>query len=261
MNISLIYMLTAFMGLAIGSFLNVVIYRVPRNERIGLTRSKCPHCGTQLKWYHNVPLVSYVFLRGKCGFCDKPISFRYPIVEISNAMLYLYFLWQFGLNAEFAVFSALGSALLAIFFIDLDFQIIPDAITLPGMIIGLGVSFIPAGIGIVPSLLGLVIGGGSLYLVALLGDWLFKKESMGGGDIKMAGMLGAFLGWQKVLLIFISSALIGAVVSIVLMIVSARIRQSRVVPFGPFLAAAAVLAMCYGDQIISFYLTEFVGLR
>ncbi len=251
----------AALGLAVGSFLNVVIYRVPRQEKIGRSRSKCTHCGAKLRWYHNIPLFSYLALRGKCGFCHEPISIRYPIVEISNALLYLYFLWQFGLTADFAVFSLLASALLAIFFIDLDFQIIPDVITLPGMIAGLAVSFIPGGIGIKASLIGLLAGGGALYLVALLGDWLFKKESMGGGDIKMAAMLGAFLGWQKVLLIFISSAFIGAVVSIVILIFSARMREKRVVPFGPFLAAAAVLAMAYGDQIITYYLTQFVGLR
>ena len=256
-----VYSIIGALGLVIGSFLNVVIYRVPRQEKIGLSRSKCTHCGEILRWYHNIPLFSYLALRGKCGFCRKPISLRYPIVEFSNALLYLYFLWQFDLTVDFAVFSVLGSALLAIFFIDLDFQIIPDVITLPGMIIGLGVSFAPGGIGIVSALIGLLVGGGSLYLVAMLGDWLFKKESMGGGDIKMAAMLGAFLGWQKVLLIFISSAFIGAVVSIALMAMSAKMRETRVVPFGPFLAAAAVLAMCYGDQIIAYYLTEFVGVR
>lgn len=249
------------LGLAIGSFLNVVIYRVPRKEKIGRSRSRCTHCGQKLRWYHNIPLFSYIALRGKCAFCHKSISIRYPIVELSNALLYLYFLWQFDLTADFAVFSLLGSALLAIFFIDLDFQIIPDLITLPGIIAGLAISLIPGGIGIKASFIGLLVGGGSLYLVALLGDWVFKKESMGGGDIKMAAMLGAFLGWQKVLLIFISSAFIGAVVSVAILIFSARMRENRVVPFGPFLAAAAVLAMCYGDRIISYYLTQFVGLH
>ncbi|KAA3632754.1 MAG: prepilin peptidase, partial [Calditrichaeota bacterium] len=121
-----------------------------------------------------------------------------------NALFYLYFYWQFGFSANFFVFAALSSALLAIFFIDFDHQIIPDKITLPGIIIGLSVSLLPDGIGIIESLIGFLVGGGSLYLVAILGDFLFKKDSMGGGDIKMAAMLGAFLGWQKVLLIFIS---------------------------------------------------------
>ncbi|MCP4704050.1 MAG: prepilin peptidase, partial [candidate division Zixibacteria bacterium] len=151
-----------------------------------------------------------------------------------------------------------SSALIVIFFVDIDFQIIPDLITLPGMVLGLGVSFLPNSIGIIDSLIGLFVGGGVLYLIAILGDWLFKKESMGGGDIKMTAMLGAFLGWQKVVLIFFGGAVIGLVVSIVLMIVSKEIRSTRTIPFGPFLAAAAMIAIIYGDALISFYLNNFL---
>ncbi len=248
-------------GLAIGSFLNVVIHRLPRRILFVVARSVCPHCGAQLKWYHNIPVVSFIFLRGKCAFCRGKISYRYPAVEVINALFYLYFYWQFGLSLNFAVFAFLSSALLVIFFIDLDFQIIPDVITLPGILAGLAISLLPGGIGIVNAVIGLVVGGGSLYLVALLGDWLFKKESMGGGDIKMAAMLGAFLGWQKIILIFISSAVIGLVVSLVIMIFSARVRETRVVPFGPFLATAAMLSIAYGDQLINLYLTNVVGLH
>jgi len=171
---------------------------------------------------------------------------------------YLYFFWQFGTRLDFFIFAFLSSALIAIFLIDLDFQIIPDVISLPGIVAGLAVSFIPGGIGPVSSLVGLLVGGGALYAVALLGDWLFKKESMGGGDIKMAAMLGAFLGWQKVLFIFISSAVIGLVVSVVLMAFSQKLRQHRVIPFGPFLAMAAMLAIVYGDQLIGMYVRYFI---
>lgn len=255
----IIYSWLALFGLCIGSFLNVVIYRVPREEVKFLgSRSYCPTCQTQLRWYHNIPLFSYLFLGGKCGFCKAKIPFRYPLVELLNAAFYLYFYWQYSLSLNFVIFSVIASALIAIFFIDLDFQIIPDVITLPGILIGLAVSLLPDGIGIVKALIGMLVGGGSLYLVALLGDWLFKKDSMGGGDIKMAAMLGAFLGWQKVLLIFISSAFIGLVVSIVIMMFSAKLRKTRVIPFGPFLAAASVLAICYGDKIISFYINNFL---
>jgi leader peptidase (prepilin peptidase)/N-methyltransferase len=175
--------------------------------------------------------------------------------------LYLYFYWQFGFSVDSFSFAFLTSALLAIFFVDIDFRIIPDSITLPGMLLGLAVSLIPGGIDMVNSAIGLLVGGGSLYLVAMLGDWLFKKESMGGGDIKMAAMLGAFLGWQKVLLIFISSAVIGLVVSLVMTMFSAKLRQNRVVPYGPFLALAAMLAILYGDVLIDFYLVAVVGIR
>ena len=253
--------MVGLVGLVFGSFLNVVIYRIPRNELVRKGRSKCPKCGQQLRWYHNIPVISYLVLRGKCGFCGKKIALRYPVVELINAAMYLYFFWQFGFEYNFFVFSFLGSVLLAIFFIDLDFQIIPDVITLPGMILALTASFMPGGIGIVNAAIGLVIGGGSLYLIALLGDWLFKKESMGGGDIKMAAMLGAFLGWQKVLFIFISSAVIGLVISVALMLFSSKLRQERVVPFGPFLALAALLAILYGDSLINYYLVTIVGIH
>ncbi len=186
---------------------------------------------------------------------------RYPLVEMLNALSYLYFYTQYGLSVSFAVYAFLSSALIVIFFIDLDHQIIPDAITLPGMVIGLAVSFVPGGIGILNAFVGLLVGGGALYLIAMLGDWLFKKESMGGGDIKMAAMLGAFVGWQKVVLIFISSAVIGLAVSVVIMLFSAHVRKHRVIPFGPFLAMGAVLAIVYGDFIIHYYLVNIVGLR
>ncbi len=245
-------------GLCIGSFLNVVIYRLPRKMNLAKERSACPKCSTQLKWYHNIPLVSWLILRGKCGFCGEKISGRYPTVELVNALFYLYFYWQFGFSADFFVFSAISSSLLAIFFIDLDFMMIPDVITLPGILIGLAVSLLPDGIGIVSAGIGMLVGGGSLYLIAIIGDWLFKKESMGGGDIKMAAMLGAFLGWQKVVLIFIASAVIGLVVSLVIMVFSAKLRETRMIPFGPFLAMAAIVSIIYGQQIIDYYLTHFV---
>ena len=252
------YIWIALFGLAVGSFLNVVIHRVPKKIKFMKERSVCPNCSNQLKWYHNIPLFSYLFLRGKCAFCKEQISIRYPLVEIINALFYLYFYWQFSFSADFFVFAAISSALIAIFFIDLDHQIIPDLITLPGIIVGLAVSFLPGGIGIFQAIIGLLVGGGSLYLVALLGDFLFKKDSMGGGDIKMAAMLGAFLGWQKVLLIFISSAVIGLVVSIIMMTFSEKLRKERVIPFGPFLSLAAILAICYGDQLINYYINNFL---
>ncbi len=257
---NLLILWTCLFGLVIGSFLNVVIYRLPLGTMLKSSRSACPECGIQLKWYHNIPLISYIFLLAKCAFCNKTISFRYPLVEVSNAIFYLYFYLTFDFSFNFLIFSILSSMLLVIIFIDYDHQIIPDSITLPGMVLGLAASLLPEGIGIVDSLIGLLAGGGSLYFVALLGDWLFKKESMGGGDIKMAGMLGAFVGWQKVLLIFLSSAVIGLFISIIILFISEKFRKERVIPFGPFLAIAAFLAIIYGDNIIDFYLGYVVGL-
>jgi leader peptidase (prepilin peptidase)/N-methyltransferase len=231
---------------------------VPRKEGFFFSRSVCPKCSNQLKWYHNIPVLSYLVLRGKCGFCKTSISMRYPLVEIVNALLYLFFFWQCALTSEFVIYSILSSILIVVFFIDLDHMIIPDSITLPGIVLGLAVSFLPGRMGIVQSLIGLVVGGGSLWLVAILGDWLFKKESMGGGDIKLTGMLGALLGWKQILLIFISSAFIGLIVSLVVMIFSSKLRKERMIPFGPFIALAALLSICYGDEIIQFYIDHFL---
>ncbi len=247
-------------GVAIGSFLNVVIYRLPREIGFAGGRSLCPDCGSRLRWYHNIPVLSFIFLRGKCGFCKEKIPWRYPLVELINGLAWMYFWHYLGLTPGFFVWAAFVSILLVIFFIDIDHQIIPDSITLPGILLFLAASFLPGGIGIVPALIGMLIGGGSLYIIALIGDWLFKKESMGGGDIKMAAMLGAFLGWKKVLLVFLFSAVIGLIVSLAIMALSPKMRESRMVPFGPFLALAAVVSALYGEQIISYYLTHVVGL-
>lgn len=247
-------------GLAVGSFLNVVIYRLPRKIKFIMERSICPNCANRLKWYHNIPLLSFLCLRGRCAYCRERISLRYPLVELLCGLFFAYLYWQYGASFTMASYAVLAVMLLVIFFIDLDHQIIPDVISLPGIGIGLVFALLPDGIGIVPALIGMLVGGGSLYAIALLGDWLFKKESMGGGDIKMAAMLGAFLGWQQVLFVFMASAVIGLVVSVVVMFFSARLRETRMIPFGPFLALAAAVAVVYGERIIGFYLANVVGL-
>ncbi len=252
--------LVGLTGLAVGSFLNVVIYRLPRRIMWRASRSVCPACGERLKWYHNLPVVSYIVLGGRCAFCAARISVRYPLVELFNVGLWLLVLHLFGPSWQFIGFSLLGSGLIAVFFIDLDHQIIPDSITLPGIAVGLAVSLAPDGIGIVQSGIGVLVGGVGLLLVALGGDWLFKKESLGGGDIKMAAMLGAFLGWQKLLFVFIAAAFVGVIVSVIWMAISARIRSTRMIPFGPFLATAAIIAVIWGDTIIDYYKTNFLGL-
>lgn len=250
--------LVLLFGLAVGSFLNVVIYRLPRGKKIVLDRSACPHCGRTIPFYHNIPVISFILLGGKCRFCREQISWRYPLVEIVNGALYLLFFHLDGLILRLPFHFFLASTLVAIFFIDLEFQIIPDKITLPSLAIGLIGALIAPPPGIAQALIGAVVGGGGLLLVAYLGEWLFKKEAMGGGDIKMAAMMGAFVGWQKVLLIFMGGAFIGMIVSLVWMAVSKKIRQERLIPFGPFLALAALMAVVYGDQIIRFYLGTFL---
>ncbi len=254
----IIYLWVGGLGLVIGSFLNVLIYRIPRKISFGLSRSICPSCKEKIGFYDNVPILSFLILGGKCRKCKARISLRYPFVELLNAAAYLFLFSEFGLTTPFYAYSFLASVLLTIFFIDIDFQIIPDILTLPGIAVGLALSLAPHGLGIINSAVGVFVGGGVLYLVAIFGDWLFKKESMGGGDIKMAAMLGAFLGWQKVIFVFFASAVIGLVISLVLMYFSKRIRSTRMIPYGPFLAIAAMIAVIYGDAVISFYLNHFL---
>jgi leader peptidase (prepilin peptidase)/N-methyltransferase len=230
------------LGLAIGSFLNVLIYRVPRHIGFAFGRSFCPSCRGQIEVYDNIPILSYLILRGKCRMCRSKIPLRYPLVEGLNVLCYLFLFHNYGFTTAFAAYSFLSSILIAIFFIDLEFRIIPDLLTLPGIAIGFAAALAPGGMGIVGSAVGFLVGGGILYLIAQLGDWIFKKESMGGGDIKMAAMLGAFLGWQKVIFIFFAGACIGLIISIIIMAFSQKLRASRMVPFGPFLATAAFVA-------------------
>ncbi|MCX6830505.1 MAG: prepilin peptidase [candidate division Zixibacteria bacterium] len=255
-----LYLWIAGIGLIIGSFLNVLIYRIPRHIGFGMSRSFCPSCKEKISFYDNIPLLSYLILGGKCRHCRAKISFRYPLVEFLNGLGYLLFFWHFGPAINLVVYSVLTSILIAIFFIDIEFQIIPDMLTISGMALGLIASLLPGGTGIISASIGLAAGGGALYLMALLGDWLFKKESMGGGDIKMSAMLGAFLGWQKIIFIFFASAAIGLLISMIVMLFSRRVRSTRVIPFGPFLAIAAIIAIIYGDTFIDFYLRHFFRL-
>ncbi|RKX22360.1 MAG: prepilin peptidase, partial [Candidatus Zixiibacteriota bacterium] len=162
MSENIIFILVALVGLAIGSFLNVLIYRLPREKKFVFGRSCCPSCQEPIKFYDNIPVLSYLILAGKCRSCNTKISVRYPLVEILNGSAYLFFFFQYGVTFDFLIFGFLASALIVIFFVDIDFQIIPDLITLPGMVLGLAVSFLPGGIGIADSLVGLVVGGGVL---------------------------------------------------------------------------------------------------
>jgi leader peptidase (prepilin peptidase)/N-methyltransferase len=245
------------LGALIGSFLNVVIYRLPRDISFVTGRSGCPHCDALIHWWQNIPLLSYMLLRGKCHSCSGRISFRYPLVELLTALAFGGWTYKFGPTVEAAGYIFLTSMLICVLFIDWDFQIIPDKLTLPSLIAGLlWAAFTP--LGVVGSLFGVIVGGGGLLLVAMFGDWLFKKESMGGGDIKLAAVLGAFLGWRLVLLVFFMSALIGSVVSIAWLIISSEMRDKRVIPFGPFLAIAAVVAALWGTDLMNWYIQSFL---
>ena len=244
----ILYSIALVIGLLIGSFLNVCIWRLPRHESIVFPSSHCPGCQKPLAFYDNIPVLSYLFLLGRCRFCKCKISWRYPLVESMNGAGYVILLWRYGLGWPLLVYAALFSALVVITFIDLDHQIIPDRITLPGM----GLGLIAAGFllphGFVNGLTGLLLGGGLFYLIAVI-----SNGGMGGGDIKMIAMVGAFLGWQAVLLTILVGATAGSVVGLVLMVSQGKSRKTPV-PFGPFLSLGTVIFLFWGQEIIAWYL-------
>ena len=249
--------LVILIGLALGSFLNVCIYRIPLRKSIFFPNSFCPECGAKIRCFDNIPLLSYIILKGRCRNCKAKISWQYPLVEfITSALLALAYL-GFGLSWEFAARSTLILFVIPTFFIDLKHRIIPDVLTFPGIILGFLLSFVVRSPSVLNSLLGILVGGGMFYLSAILGELLFKKESLGGGDIKLAMMLGAFLGWQKILLVLLLSAFLGSLVGGVALFFSKDVKETRTIPFGPFLALGAVIAMFAGDAIISAYLKTF----
>jgi len=248
-NILIFEYIAAFLfGSVIGSFLNVCIYRIPRKESIVFPASHCPKCDKNIKPYDNIPVISYIFLRGRCRNCGKKISFLYPLVEFLNAAGYAFIIYKFGFNINGLIYALLYSSLIVVTFIDLEHQIIPDRITLPGIIIGfiLGATVLP--VGWLNSLIGLFLGGGLFYLVAVI-----SRGGMGGGDIKLIAMIGAFLGWQSALLTIFLGALAGSVVGLFLMAFKGKGRKHPV-PFGPFLALGAVAALFWGNYIINWYI-------
>jgi leader peptidase (prepilin peptidase)/N-methyltransferase len=245
----------AAFGLCIGSFLNVVIHRLPRGTSVVTPPSRCPGCNYQLRWSDNVPVLSWVFLRGRCRRCRAPISIRYPIVEILTMLMFLLHLWLFGWSALMIVRVAFATALIALFAIDLEHHLLPNAITLPGIVVGLIVSLVlPPGI--VDSILGTLLGGGVLWAIGEAYYRYSGQEGMGGGDVKMLAMIGAFLGWQSVLLTLVLSSFSGALIGIALLATS-RGSMRYALPFGTFLALGAFVAMLSGDAIFTWYLGLF----
>jgi leader peptidase (prepilin peptidase)/N-methyltransferase len=249
MEESLTYSLSAglILGLIIGSFLNVCIHRLPRNESLITPSSRCPSCHHSVRWWDNIPVISFLILGGRCRDCGRPISWRYPIVELVSGIGYLLLVWRFGVGWQTVVYALLFSSLLVITFIDLDHQIIPDRITLPGMIVGLVASSIILPIGFLDALIGLLLGGALFYGVAVA-----SRGGMGGGDIKLIAMIGAFLGWKQALLTIFIGALVGSVIGLFLMTFKGKSRKYPV-PFGPFLSLGAVVSLFAGPAIWSWY--------
>ena len=246
-------LLAAFvMGAVVGSFLNVCIARLPIGESIVFPPSHCPGCGTRIRVRDNIPLLSYALLRGRCRDCGQGITLRYPLVEALTGLLFALLLYRFGWTPTVVVPAAFVAALVVVSFIDLDHQIIPDVVSLPG--IGTGLLLALAGYGppILDSILGVLLGGGLLWAVAAGYEWIKGQEGMGGGDIKLLAMIGAFLGWRAVLLTLILGSLSGAVVGGSLILL--RGADSRApIPFGPFLAVGALVALFFGEQLIGWY--------
>jgi len=244
------YSLIVFIfGLAIGSFLNVCIYRIPRKESIISPGSHCPHCRHPLGLWDLIPLISIIILRGKCRYCGKEISPRYFFVELTTAVLFLALYVRFMVYERspvlFFSYLLLSSALIAITFIDLEHKIIPDRITYPGIAAGLLFSIFIGNFWV--SLLGLFIGAGVLYFIIIV-----SHGGMGGGDVKLAGMLGSFLGWRLLLLTLFLSFLSGGIVAIILLLLKLKGRKDYI-PFGPYLAIAGIVAIFWGQQILSWY--------
>ncbi len=243
-----ILLITFITGIIIGSFLNVLIYRLPRGESIVFPSSHCPHCKKPVKFYDNIPVLSYIILRGRCRHCGHPISIQYPLVELANGAGYVILVWRFGPTPETLLYAFLFSALLVVSVIDLHHKIIPDVITIPGIIIGIGGSIFFLPTGIKDSFIGILLGGGLFFLVAVI-----SRGGMGGGDIKLIAMIGAFLGWTDVIITIVLSSFLGSLVGICLMIFFGKGRKYPV-PFGPFLSIGGIITLFFSQDIIRWYL-------
>jgi len=251
------YLIAFFLGAVIGSFLNVCIVRIPQKKSIVSPPSHCPNCGSAIRPYDNIPILSYTFLRGRCRGCGVKIPFRYTFVEILTALLSVFLYLGFGPSITYLIYLLFVSSLVVITFIDLEYRIIPDVISLPGIVIGFLVSFIAPEIQWTNSILGILLGGGSLLLVAVVYEKITGSEGMGGGDVKLLAMIGAFLGWKGVLFTVMASSLFGTAIGGALMLLSGKGRKLAI-PFGPFLSVGAFVYLIWGDLLISWYLDMFV---
>jgi leader peptidase (prepilin peptidase)/N-methyltransferase len=243
-------------GLLIGSFLNVVIYRLPKDENIAFPPSSCPSCQARIAWYDNIPLLSYILLRGRCRSCGNRISIQYPLVELANGLLYIRFIRHFGFNIDFIFYALMGSVLLAICLIDLKEMIIPDSLvlTILGLsIIHKAINFFVYDINpnILTSLGGLLIAGGFFLLIVLL------TGGMGGGDVTLIGALGFVLGLRLILLNILLSFVLGSIISLILLATKLKTKKDPI-PFGPFIIVAFYVVLLYGDRLFYWYFNLFL---
>ncbi len=240
------------LGLVIGSFLNVCIYRIPRGKSIVYPPSSCPSCGMRIKWYDNIPVLSYIVLKGRCRYCKSRISPIYPLVELLTAVYSLLVYLKFGITLNTAFYLIFGYILIVASFIDFFHYIIPDSLTLSLAFVGIVYGLFNHEL--IHSIIGLVFGFVLLYIVAVLGKAIFKKEAMGGGDIKLLAALGTFVGVKGVLFTLFVASFFGSFVGIVL-IASGNAKMSQRLPFGPYLSLSAIIYIFVGAELI----TKFYG--
>jgi leader peptidase (prepilin peptidase) / N-methyltransferase len=246
------FLLAALGGLAIGSFLTVCIHRLPRRESIATPGSRCPTCGTPIRWRHNIPLVSYLTLGGRCAACGERVSWMYPVVEFATAILFVAHYAVVGLQPLLVVRLLFTALLVALFFIDLKHRLLPNVLTIPGILAGLVASaWLPPGW--VSAVIGAITGGGVLWLIGEAYERVRGEEGMGLGDVKMLAMIGAFLGWPLMLVTMVLASVAGASAGVVL-VATGRASLRYALPFGCFLAVAALVASLAGPEILEWYL-------
>ncbi|MBW2078130.1 MAG: prepilin peptidase [Deltaproteobacteria bacterium] len=241
------------LGAIIGSFLNVCIVRLPKRESIIRPSSHCPHCNEPIRFYDNIPIISYIHLAGKCRHCNKRISLRYPIVEGLTGLMTVALFMRYGPSVQFLLLLLFSAALLIITFIDLDHQIIPDVVSIPGIPCGVAASLLIPTISWLDSLLGILVGGGLLLLIAVGYKWITGREGMGGGDIKLLAMMGAWLGWKAIPFILLASSLIGILIGGGSGLVLKKGLKTKI-PFGPFLSISSIIYIFFGPELIKWYI-------
>jgi leader peptidase (prepilin peptidase)/N-methyltransferase len=276
------YVVAGVFGAVIGSFLNVVIHRVPLEESIVFPNSRCPSCGAVIAFYDNIPVLSYVLLRAKCRGCKERISFRYPAVELLTALMFVAVAMHDGLSAALPFDLVFISALVALMFIDAEHQILPDVITLPGIAFAIvarlaiplltgaphfddlpslthgSFSDLPLWLtSIIGAAIGALIGGGSLWLMGWTWEKLRNVEAMGLGDVKMMFMVGAYLGWRLTILTIFVGVLSGSVIGILLMTIERRFDSKKLLPFGVFLGLGAIASLLFGSHLVEWYAGQF----
>lgn len=258
----MIGLLMVILGLVFGSFVNVVIYRLPKGKSIVSPGSRCPRCDKDISWYDNIPLVSFLLLKGRCRYCKVKISSRYFVVELITGLIFLALYMKFGLTANLPIYILFFLSLLIMSFIDIDTYLISDVIVLPCIVLGVILSSAFPGMhynltkmgSFIYSIVGMLVGGGILVFLAIIGKLLFKKEAMGGGDIKLLAMIGAFLGWKCVFISIFFASLLGTVISFILIGLKKK-KIDDYVPFGPYLGLGAVVSLFYkGMYFLGFFI-------